>query len=422
MEAVSRAILDVTAAIQPAGQANVALVLLDVSRAFDQTSTSAIVLTMQRRNVPADLVSTIASFISNRELCVRVDGALSVPFRAGSGVPQGSLLAPTLFNATIDPLFDLPLPPEIKLIGYADDLLVTGPARTLADISRIQQALHDIERVLAGVGLSLNASKCEMLVTSFSKPPALPTLHLLNNEPIPRVSHARYLGISFDARLSTCDHWNDITRTVRSVIGKLGRMTGGHRPLLRIATSGLVFGTLSYHLPIAPPPTHHSWTSVKSAVAYAARIYCNEWRRGVGANNYRWAWSDLEVIQAASFPDPYTLSVVQSLRWLYKSLIGGRRFKQWITVITEPGRTRSECRRAASTLPLRLALPPFRHAHLTHLQPFFAIILWNALRWDHVPSSPAEILSSLHSFTTALPLLLPHLHPTSRPRPRPRAQ
>ena len=68
--------------------------------------------------IHGDVFAIIASFLKDRKLRVVVDGKSSSDFAVNAGVPQGSILGPTLFLLFINDLRD----DIISRIGiYADD-------------------------------------------------------------------------------------------------------------------------------------------------------------------------------------------------------------------------------------------------------------------------------------------------------------
>ena len=75
-----------------------------------------------------------------RRLRVRVGAELSSPVEVGSGVPQGSRRGPLLFLLAFDDVFKCQLPEGVKLVGYADDLVLSGSLLSAAGEKRLQWA------------------------------------------------------------------------------------------------------------------------------------------------------------------------------------------------------------------------------------------------------------------------------------------
>lgn len=66
------------------------------------------------------LYGWLESYLQDRHLCAAVNGHLSSAYPVGSGVPQGSILGPTLFLLYVNDAEDT-LPLDADQAVYADD-------------------------------------------------------------------------------------------------------------------------------------------------------------------------------------------------------------------------------------------------------------------------------------------------------------
>ena len=78
------------------------LTSIDYSKAFNRLDFSCCLKALQEKGVSQELINVVASFLSGRNMMVKVGNYLSKPRTVEGGVPQGSLLGVLLFNMTID--------------------------------------------------------------------------------------------------------------------------------------------------------------------------------------------------------------------------------------------------------------------------------------------------------------------------------
>ena len=84
----------------------------------------------------------ISSFLSGRRLKVVLDGKSSPEFAINAGVPQGSILGPTLFLLFINDLPDVVLS---KIAIYADDTTLYSGCEKASDMWRQVEMSLDLE-------------------------------------------------------------------------------------------------------------------------------------------------------------------------------------------------------------------------------------------------------------------------------------
>lgn len=130
------------------------LLLLDIKSAFDNLPHPAIDDAMDQLGVTGNLRQYIRAFLTNRSLKVRIGKTTSSPRPVETGVPQGSVLSPFLFNVVLATLPDC-IPSElhyaVSIAVYADDvaLWTHGPTDDAPAVRAcLQAALEDRKSVV----------------------------------------------------------------------------------------------------------------------------------------------------------------------------------------------------------------------------------------------------------------------------------
>ena len=106
-------------------------VALDISKAFDRIWHAGLLHKLKSYGISGQIFGLISSFLSNRQLWVVLDGKSSQEYPVNAGVPQGSILGPTLFLLYIN---DLPDDVICNIAVYADDTTLYSKRDQLSDL------------------------------------------------------------------------------------------------------------------------------------------------------------------------------------------------------------------------------------------------------------------------------------------------
>lgn len=172
------------------------MVLLDLKYAFDTVWHDAVVYKMQLANFPVYLTKLVQSFLSNRTFSVKVNNSSSSERLIPAGVPQGSVLGPTIFNFF---MADVPTNHSCTTVQFADDIAFLYTRRLASSVKKqLKNAVKLFSKYVLKWKLKLNAVKSEsVFFTRRRVQRAFPRRQIqVDGQEIPWNRGTKYLGIT----------------------------------------------------------------------------------------------------------------------------------------------------------------------------------------------------------------------------------
>ncbi|KAG7312982.1 hypothetical protein JYU34_000054 [Plutella xylostella] len=208
-------------------------IFLDLSKAFDTVSIPILLHKLEMLGIRGTQLKLFENYLTERTQCVKIGNVVSSDQEnTGFGVPQGSILGPTLFLIYINDLCNLKLENGI-ILSYADDtaLLFSANAENKNLVyDYAQRGFNIVNRWLQHHLLTLNAEKTNFIEFSKQKPKSqlkIPNVYAhyckslgypCTCPTITNTNKTKYLGIIIDETLSFKQHIEALSSRVRKLI------------------------------------------------------------------------------------------------------------------------------------------------------------------------------------------------------------
>ena len=215
-------------------------VLLDLSKAFDTVDHSLLVNKLEKYGIRGTALNWLESYLQDRRQYTEINHKHEIrksnSAQVVCGVPQGSILGPTLFILYTNDIFNVCK--TATILQYADDTVVLCTGKDSNDLSReLDKSLETLSSWFSINKLSLNVKKTQCI--TFGKSELAKSLEIKGIK-VPESDNVKYLGMLIDKNLSWEAHISQICRKISKTIGMLGRV----KNFLNIRSKTLLYDSL----------------------------------------------------------------------------------------------------------------------------------------------------------------------------------
>ena len=183
------------------------VIFIDVKNAYNSVKVDILEEILTRKMISREDIRWIVGFLNNRSVEITSEEK-KISRRISTGLPQGDVLSPLLFNIHTSDCHSLNQN-KTKLIQYADDFAIIESGITApATITKLQRTLNILHETLNSLNLKINISKTKIM--QFPQKTTRSNIKIEDTY-IQQVTSHRFLGIDIDNNLKFHSHIDNQT-------------------------------------------------------------------------------------------------------------------------------------------------------------------------------------------------------------------
>nr|VZH96736.1 unnamed protein product [Spirometra erinaceieuropaei] len=196
------------------------IAFIDFQKAFDTVPHQRLLHKLKKIGIAGNFLKWIENFLVGRHQVVCVGRGKSDPAMVDSGVPEGSVLGPTLFLIYVD---DAARDLDCEVVMFADDMNIWSVIRGSADEDRLQMNLNRLEEWSNRWLLRFNVAKCSILRLGNTARSASTRGYFLGGAALQEVEAQRDLGVLTTSSLKPSAHCSRVAKSAMSVLYAIKR-------------------------------------------------------------------------------------------------------------------------------------------------------------------------------------------------------
>lgn len=197
------------------------VIYLDIAKAFDTVNHRRLLDIMCAYGISREIVNWIKVYLNGRHQMVRVNESVSQPTIVGSGVPQGSVLGPLLFNIYLNDLEKCIQ--HSKTLMYADDTKFYI-SRSIPDyLTKLQTDMNSAFDWFSNRQLKISIGKCAVLCTNTGRQKRHNSCYSIGGIQLQQKDHIRDLGVEISSDLKPRIHLLQQARKAGAIMNNMFR-------------------------------------------------------------------------------------------------------------------------------------------------------------------------------------------------------
>ena len=200
------------------------VIYTDFRRAFDSVPHELLLLKLRSKfGIENNMFCWFQLYLADRLQRVVINGKNSDWYEVTSGVPQGSILGPTLFLMYINDIFNCVNYSHLLL--FADDCKIFKEITSKADCDLLQRDINAIHEWCKTWHMKLHLDKCFFMNYSLKRQNDIVCQYFIGDFILNRVTEMKDLGVHFTYNLNFSLHVSKIASKARQMLGFINRVT-----------------------------------------------------------------------------------------------------------------------------------------------------------------------------------------------------